>query len=75
MRGILEFSLPEEEDEFLLASSAGKFYSALHEIDTQVRGWLKYGNDFKSHTEALLEVRRLIHTEMEDRNLSFDMVK
>lgn len=49
MKAILEFSLPEEQNEFDLANKASKMYSALFDIRNQVfRPARKHGY---SHTE------------------------
>jgi len=44
MRAILEFQLPEEEEEFRLASYAGAIFQALHDVDLALRNRVKYGD-------------------------------
>lgn len=43
MKAIIEFDLPEENEEFLTAVHATAFSSTLHEIDNMIRSHLKHG--------------------------------
>lgn len=45
MKGILEFNLPEEKSEFLLAQQGGKYYVTLLDIRNYFRNRLKYNSD------------------------------
>ena len=42
MKAILEFNLPDDDSDFLLAKNCGKYYSALHEIQQIMRKHWKY---------------------------------
>jgi hypothetical protein len=60
MKASLEFNLPEDKNEFEMASNASKIYYILREIDEQLRGFLKYGHQFSSVEQALSHVRDTI---------------
>jgi len=44
MKATLEFDLPEEREEFDMASHAADYYSALCDIDNHLRSIVKYGD-------------------------------
>ncbi len=52
-KGILEFSLPEEQNEFKMATDAGRYASMLHEYDQYLRSLTKYAPE--SQTEAVTD--------------------
>jgi len=56
----LQFQLPEEEREFLLASRAQLMSSVLHDIDQELRNYLKYENSeyFKTAEELAQHIRQ-----------------
>lgn len=54
MKATLKFSLPEEREEFKLAINAGVYYSALHDLDTWLRGLEKHTD---KTTVEIVEVR------------------
>jgi hypothetical protein len=56
----LQFQLPEEEREFLLASRAQLMSSVLHDIDQDLRNYLKYENPeyFKTAEELAQYIRQ-----------------
>lgn len=60
MNAQLEFQLPEEEREFLLASRAQLMSSVLHDIDQELRNYLKYENPeyFKTAEELAQYIRQ-----------------
>ena len=72
MKAVLEYDLPEERHEFLIASRASGWAYTLLSVDDQLRRWLKYGNEFKSADEALEAVRELIRDELDERDLSLE---
>lgn len=57
MKATLEFSLPEEREEFRVASRAGEMALVVADLDMKLRGWLKHGHGFKTIEDALQEVR------------------
>ena len=70
MKAILEFNLPEDNQEFELMSKALKMYSTLWDLDVWLRGEIKY-ND-KEHLEV---VRDKLRELMNDNRIDFDMVE
>lgn len=56
---ILKFTLPEEQDDFELANSGGKFYTVLWELDQYLRNKVKYPAEdaHNEYTNAMDEVR------------------
>ena len=61
MEGVLKFNLPEDNDEFKLAQRGAEYYSFLFDLDQELRGFLKYGHNFKSIDEAIQYIRDRIN--------------
>ncbi len=57
-KAILEFQLPEENNEFKLAQRGSDYWTALWDIDQDLRGWLKHGHEFKSAGELMEHLRK-----------------
>ena len=76
MKAVLEFNLPEDQQEFDLASSGLKFWTVLWELDQELRAKTKYAPDDISQDryDAYEEVRDKLRELMSENNLSFDMV-
>lgn len=53
MKATLEFNIPEENSEFLHATNAGRYLSALCEFDERLRGLRKHGEE-KTLAEDLI---------------------
>lgn len=54
MKAILEFSLPDDQDEYEMTTNALRYYSFIHAMNEYLRGEIKY----QQHTDeefALLE--------------------
>jgi hypothetical protein len=77
MKAILEFDLPEDDQEFLLATSGTKFWSVLWELDQSLRGKTKYAPDDlpQDKYDAYQEIRDELYELMLNSDISFDMVK
>ena len=56
----LEFNLPEEEQDFKLASRGGEYFSVIWEALNDIRNYLKHGHSFKTIEEALENVRETL---------------
>jgi len=69
MKAILEFDLPEDADEHRLALDGGKWASAMHALDQDLRTRVKHGED-----RAVLpsEVRKMLYDTLSEYGLSFD---
>jgi len=77
MKAILEFNLPDDQQEFNLANSGLKFWSVLWELDQELRAKTKYASDDlpQDKYDAYQEVRDKLYELMSESNLSFDMVR
>ena len=77
MKAILEFNLPDDQQDFDLAVSGMKFWSVLYDLDQSLRTKTKYASDDlpQEKYDAYQEIRDELRELMSDNNLSFDMVK
>lgn len=77
MKAILEFNLPDDEQEYNLANNALNFWRVLWELDQELRTKTKYASDElpKDKYDAYQEIREILHEFMSDNNVSLDMVK
>jgi hypothetical protein len=69
MKAILEFNLLEEQQEHYDAINGSAFKYCLQELDEELRGWLKYGHEFKSAEDALERVRDHLHQIIHDNDV------
>ena len=60
MKVILEFELPDEKNEFLLAVKGADYWNCLWELNQDCRTKTKYSHTFKDADEALEYVRKYI---------------
>jgi hypothetical protein len=76
-KGILEFDLNEELNDFKLATNAKDIMSVLWEVDQELRAKVKYAPDTTSQetVDALSSIRNLLRESMHDKSISFDMFK
>jgi hypothetical protein len=74
MRVTMEFQLPEEHCEHLVAVHAMDFALAALDLDEQLRRWMKYGNEFTSADEALEAARQKLHECLADHGVSTEMI-
>jgi hypothetical protein len=70
MKAILEFNLPEDNQEFELHTKALKMYSTLWEFDQWLRSEIKYNGK-----EQYEPVREKLREFMNDNRIDFDMVE
>ena len=77
MKAILEFNLPDDQQEYELANNALNFWRVLYELDQELRAKTKYAPDDlpEDKYDAYQEVREKLHEFMRDNNVSLDMVK
>lgn len=60
-KGILEFKLPEETEEFETAQKAGRYEGGLDRIDNFLRNKIKYDEGISDDVLTLcVEIRRMI---------------
>jgi hypothetical protein len=77
MKAILEFNLPDDNQEFLLATKGLDFWSVLWELDQDLRAKTKYAPDNlpQDKYDAYQEVRDKLYELMSESNITFDMVR
>ena len=76
MKATLEFNLPEDNQEFELATKGLKFWSVLWELDQSLRSKTKYAPDSlpQDKYDAYQEIRDELRELMLNNDISFDMV-
>ena len=74
-KGILEFDLNEEANDFKLAVNAKEIMSVLWEVDQELRSRTKYASDTTSQetVDALISIRDFLRESMSDNNIDFNM--
>ena len=77
MKAILEFNLPEDNQEFTLATNGLKFWTVLYELDQSLRAKTKYAADDlpEDKYNAYQEVRDELRELMSNNNVDLDMVQ
>jgi len=70
----LKFDLPEDRCSADVAVHAMGFALSCHELDNELRKYLKYGHEFKSADHALEEIRDSLFHIMADYGVSLDMI-
>jgi len=74
MKAILEFDLPEDQDDFTAASHGMDYALVCWDMDQKLRGWLKYGQNFDSADDALEECREQLREIMYEHGVTLDMI-
>ena len=70
MKAKLEFNLPEDEEQFNIATKAMDWALIVWDMDQQCRDWIKYDNhEFKTVEEALQGVRDMVYQIMEEKGV------
>lgn len=77
MKAILEFNLPDDDQEYDLANNAFRFWNVLYELDQELRANTKYAPDDMTDDDydAYQKIRDKLHELMSQNNVSLDMVK
>ena len=75
-KAILEFNLPEDEEQFMLAVKGRDMILVLYELDQHLRSETKYAPDTMSQEvyDALVQVRKTLNELMANNNVSFDLI-
>jgi hypothetical protein len=75
MKAILEFNLPDDQEDFTLANNALNFWRVLYELDQELRAKTKYASDDMPEDVyiAYSKIRERLHELMNDNNVSLDM--
>lgn len=76
MKATLEFNLPEDQQEFNLATNGMNLWNVLWDMDQYLRSHTKYAPDDmpQEKYDAYLEIRTKLMELMSDNNVSLDMV-
>lgn len=74
MKAILEFNLPDDQEDFKLATNALSWYSVCWELDQDLRAKTKYASDDlpQDKYDAYEEIRDTLRELMSSRDVSFD---
>jgi len=74
MKAILEFNLPDDQEDFKMASNALSWYIVCWDLDQELRAKTKYAPDSlpQDKYDAYQEIRELLREYMSNRNISFD---
>ena len=77
MKAILEFNLPDDQQEYELANSGLAFWNVLYELDQELRANTKYAPDDMTDEDydAYQKIRDKLYELMRENNVSLDMVK
>jgi hypothetical protein len=77
MKAILEFNLPDDQQDFELATKGLKFWSILWDLDQSLRSKTKYASDDlpQDKYDAYQEIRDELRELMSENMISFDMVR
>lgn len=68
----LTFDLPEELDDFKAALQGRDLQFALWDIDQYLRAKIKHGTHSEEAHKVYAEIRELIHTELQDRDVTLE---
>ena len=71
MKATLEYNLPEEAAEHLAAIHGAEWRNLVHELDQQLRSWVKYGTA-TGDPVSVSGVRDYLRELLRDSNLSLD---
>jgi len=74
MKATLTFNLPEENDEFILATRGSNLYRAIWDYDQELRKLLKYGDLPADLYDLYEKIRTQLHDHLEAHDVSLDMV-
>lgn len=70
MNATLNFNLPDDLEEYTMASQAHDMHSLIRDLDEELRGAVKHGSHPEWDTETVDKIRRWLNTEIADRNLT-----
>ena len=74
MKAILEFNLPDDQQEYDLANNGLNFWRVLYELDQELRANTKYAPDDlpQDKYDAYQEIRDKLHELMNDYNVNLE---
>jgi hypothetical protein len=71
MKAILEFSLPEDREDFVMADSGSDLYAAISEYSNRLRGMYKHENIGVIKT---FDARQLLFDILREYNINIDLI-
>ena len=76
MKAILEFNLPDDQQDYDLANSGLAFWHVLWELDQELRANTKYAPDDlpQDKYDAYQEIRDKLHELMRESHIDLDIV-
>lgn len=74
MKGILEFDLPEDQEDFNVAVKAKDLYFVLLGISGHLRDRLKYGDLTKGECKAYKDTQEVFYELLDEYTCSLDMM-
>jgi hypothetical protein len=72
MKAVLEFTLPDEEPEFMEAVNGGMFKHVLWQLDQKLRGKLKYETLTECESKCYDTIRKDLHSLLNANNLTIE---
>jgi hypothetical protein len=72
MKATLTFELPDEREEHSDAVNGTAWKAVAWHLDNLLRGWIKYGHEFKTPDDALQAARDALNDCVNDEDLTLD---
>jgi hypothetical protein len=69
MKAVLEFNLPDEQEDYMMAQNGNKYLYVLQDLDNYLRGLLKYTELSEEVYEALSNTRSKLNELLNERNV------
>jgi hypothetical protein len=73
MKATLEFTLPEDQNDYEVAIQAQRVQAFLYDFSQQLRSWYKYHHDFKDADDALGQIRDEFYKLSNEHSINLDL--
>jgi hypothetical protein len=73
MKATLEFTLPEDQNDYEVAIQAQRVQAFLYDFSQQLRSWYKYHHDFKDADDALSQIRDEFYKLSNEHSINLDL--
>jgi hypothetical protein len=71
MKAILEFDLPNDKEEFTMASTSGDLWQAVHSFDQWLRSQIKYNDNLTDEQQTSYQnIREKLYEELGRLNVT-----
>ena len=70
MKAILEFNLPEDQNQFEIANQSADMHAVICHLAESLRSYRKHGNDFENVNEALDAIHTILYDELNMRGIN-----